>query len=400
MKRFAVALLLIMLYCPDTIWSQEIFEAPPAKFITQFHFKQLSGGIIIIRGQIDNIPDTLNFVFDTGSGGISLDSSTVEEFHIKKEKSDKTIRGIAGMKTVDFAYHHSLRLPGLKVDSLDFHINDYDLLTSVYGVKIDGIIGFSFLRRYIVRIDYDSLQLQIFTPGNFKYPRGGYVIRPNFTTMPLPRATIKDETSISTRFIFDTGAGLNALLSKDFVEDSNFLNKHHRYFPTQTEGLGGKKLMDMTVIKEINIGPYHFKKIPVYIFDDEYNVTSYPLMGGLIGNEILRRFNVILNYPERLIHLKPNTHFIDNFDYSYTGLGIYLVDGDVHIVDIIKDSPGDKAGFKPGDVIFAVENNFTKNIQSFKTALQNAGSRVKVLVLRDNQPIVLYLNIRDITKKK
>ena len=400
MKRFAVALLLIVLCCPETTWSQEIFEAPPAKFITQFHFKQLSGGIIIVRGQIDNIPDTLSFVFDTGSGGISLDSATVEEFHIKKEKSDKTIRGIAGMKTVDFAYHHSLRLPGLKVDSLDFHINDYDLLTSVYGVKIDGIIGFSFLRRYIVRIDYDSLQLQIYSPGNFKYPRGGYVIRPNFTTMPLPRATIKDETNISTRFIFDTGAGLNALLSKDFVEDSNFLNKHHRYFPTQTEGLGGKKLMDMTVIKEINIGPYRFKKIPVYIFDDEFNVTSYPLMGGLIGNEILRRFNVILNYPEQLIHLKPNTHFIDNFDYSYTGLGIYLVDGDVHIVDIIKDSPGDKAGFKSGDVIFAVENNFTKNIQSFKTALQNAGSRVKVLVLRDNQPIVLYLNIRDITKKK
>ncbi len=400
MKRFAIALLWIVLCCPDTTLSQEIFATPPAKLITKFHFTQLTGGIIIVKGLLDNISDTLNFVFDTGSGGISLDSSTVEEFHIKKEKSDKTIRGIAGMKNVDFSYHHSLKLPGLKVDSLDFHINDYDLLTSVYGVKIDGIIGFSFLRRYIVRIDYDSLELAIFTPGNFKYPRGGYLIHPSFTTMPLPRATVKDETNISTRFIFDTGAGLNALLSKDFVEDSNFLNKHHRYFPTQTEGLGGKKLMDITVINEINIGPYHFKKVPVYIFEDDYNVTSYPSMGGLIGNDILRRFNVVLNYPEQTIHLKPNSHFIDNFDYSYTGLGIYLVNGNITVVDIIKDSPGDKAGFKSGDVILAIANVFTKNIQTFKTALQNAYSKVKVVVQRDNKPIILYLNIRDITKKK
>jgi hypothetical protein len=400
MKGIAIAILLMVLCYPTTIWSQEIFEAPPSRFITKFHFKQLTGGIIIVRGQVDNIPDTLNFVFDTGSGGISLDSSTVEEFHIKKEKSDKTIRGIAGMKKVDFAYHHSLKLPNLKIDSLDFHINDYDLLTSVYGVKIDGIIGFSFLRRYIVRIDYDSLQLEIYSPGNFKYPRGGYVLHPNFTTMPLPRATMKDENNVTARFIFDTGAGLNALLSKDFVEDSNFISKHHRYFPTQTEGLGGKKLMDMTLIKEINIGPYHFRNVPIYVFEDDYNVTSYPLMGGLIGNDILRRFNVILNYPDQLIHLKPNSHYIDNFDYSYTGLGIYLIDGDVTVVDIIKDSPGEKAGFKNGDIIFSIENNFTKNIQSFKTALQNAGARVKVVVLRNNQPVVLYLNIRNINKKK
>ena len=29
--------------------------------------------------------------------------------------SDKTVRGIAGMKTVEFTYNHSLHLPGLTV---------------------------------------------------------------------------------------------------------------------------------------------------------------------------------------------------------------------------------------------------------------------------------------------
>jgi len=60
--------------------------------------------------------------------------------------------------------------------------------------------------------------------------------------------------------------------------------------------------MNTTVLRELNIGPYKFKKIPICIFSDEFNVTNYPILGGLIGNDLLRRFNVILNYPEQKIH--------------------------------------------------------------------------------------------------
>lgn len=145
MKRLTIAILLLgFSYACTPAHAQEEFIMPESKLLTRFSFTQLSGGIVILKAQIDNYPDTLNFVFDTGSGGISLDSLTVEYLGLKKELSDKTIRGIAGIKQVEFAYNHTLKLPGLQVEKLDFHINDYDLLTSVYGLKIDGIIGFSF----------------------------------------------------------------------------------------------------------------------------------------------------------------------------------------------------------------------------------------------------------------
>jgi hypothetical protein len=133
-------------------------------------FTQLSGGIVIVRAQVDNYPDTLNLVFDTGSGGISLDSTTAGYLKVSVVKSEKTIRGIAGIKTVDFTMDHTLKLPGLQTPHLDFHINDYELLTSVYGVRIDGIVGYSFFRRYIVRFDYDNLFIEVYSPGTYKYP--------------------------------------------------------------------------------------------------------------------------------------------------------------------------------------------------------------------------------------
>jgi hypothetical protein len=138
--------------------SQEQFVESPAKLLTSFHFRQLSGGVIMLNARFGNYPDTLNFILDTGSGGISLDSATVDYFQITPTPSDMTILGIAGIRKVSFIYNQKLRLPGLTVDSLNFHINNYDILTQVYGEKIDGIIGYSVLSRYIFNINYDSLK--------------------------------------------------------------------------------------------------------------------------------------------------------------------------------------------------------------------------------------------------
>lgn len=401
MKRLTIATFFVGLFCAlSPVHAQEEFIMPEARLLTRFPFSQLSGGIVIIKAQLDEHQDTLNFVFDTGSGGISLDSLTVQYLGLKTQLSDKTIRGIAGIKMVEFAYDHTLKLPGLSVDKLDFHVNDYELLTSVYGIKIDGIIGFSFLRRFIVNLDYDRQVIEVYSPGRFRYPKGGYMLHPDFSTLPLQVATIADERTINARFIFDTGAGLTFLLSKEFVTDSVVFKRKRKFYPTQAEGLGGKKMMDITVAKEVKLGPYKFRNVPVHVFDDEYNVTSYPLQGGLIGNDMMRRFNVILNYPDRSIYIKPNNHYPESFDYSYTGLGIYLINGEIRVIDIIKDSPGDKAGFQPGDIIFSVENNYTKNIQTYKTLFQNSIGRVRVIVFREQKPMVLTMTIKDIRRNR
>jgi predicted aspartyl protease len=378
--------------------AQEEFVSPQATLITRFPFTQLSGGIVIVRAQLDKFSDTLNFVFDTGSGGISLDSTTAAYLKLNTTKSEKTIRGIAGIKNVDFAIDHTLKLSGLEVPHLDFHINDYELLTSVYGVRIDGIVGYSFFRRYIVRFDYDNYFIEVFNPGVYKYPRGGHLLKPTFSTLPLQAAVLDDARNILSRFIFDTGAGLCFLLSKEFVEDSLVFKKNRKFYPTQAEGLGGKKKMTIAIAKQVKLGPYKFKKVPVHIFDDEYNVTSYPLLGGLIGNDILRRFNVVLNYPEQSIHIKPNTHFSEHFDYSYTGLGIYLLDGEIRVIDIMPGSPGDKAGFLPGDVIFSVESNASKNIQAYKNLFQNSIGKIRVVIFRDQKPLILVMDVKDIRR--
>jgi hypothetical protein len=82
------------------------------KRLTKFTFTQLSGGVVLLHAKLDNFPDTLNFVFDTGSSGISLDSSTVDYFNLQPQPTERTIRGIAGIKKVSFLYNRKLHLEG------------------------------------------------------------------------------------------------------------------------------------------------------------------------------------------------------------------------------------------------------------------------------------------------
>jgi hypothetical protein len=391
-------LALILLTTVIAAHAQEEFVPSPSTLITRFPIKLLTGGIITFKARVSNYPDSLNFIFDTGSGGISLDSGTAARLKIPTKQSDRTIRGIAGIRKVKFAYDHTLHLPGLSVDSLNFHINDYDILSSVYGEKIDGIIGYALISRYIIKIDYDSLLLYVQTRGVIKYPRGGYLLKPILVNIPVASAIVKDVEEVNGRFYFDTGAGMCLLLSSEFVEDSVILRTKSKWYYSQAEGLGGKTPLKQGVIKQMKLGPYKFRNIPAYIFNDEYNITSYPYLGGLIGNDLLRRFNLIINYSARDIHLIPNSHYRDPFDYSYTGLGMYYVDGDIRVLDVMKGSPAEKAGVKVDDIILAVQNNFEKNIQVYKNLMQNPGEKIKILVSRNGEPIILNLKVLNLMK--
>lgn len=381
-KRCCHIVLLCCLFA-TTVLAQEEFIEPPSQRLATVPFYQLTGGIVILQARFAGFPDTLNFILDSGSSGISLDSSTVDYFGLSPVASDKSIRGIAGIKKVSFLYDQTLHFPGISIDHLNFHVNDYDILTAVYGERIDGIIGYSILSRYIMKLDYDSMQLTFFSKGNFRYPKGGFLLKPSIWQLAAQDLRVKDARTIYSRFLFDMGAGLNLLLSKEFVEDSAVLYKKRKRLVKQGEGLGGKIDMELTLMKEIKIGPYKFRNVPVYVFDDEYNVSSYPYMCGILGNDLLRRFNVYLNYEKSEFYLLPNTHYNDVFDYSYSGVELYLVGGRIIIGDIAKGSSAEAVGLKEGDEVIAINKNFSQNLNQYKIALQVPNEKVKIIVRRN-----------------
>lgn len=399
MVRLRLIYALLFCCCFLNVKAQEEFIDPPSKHLITIPFVQFTGGVIVFRALLDNFKDSLSFILDTGSGGISLDSTTVESLGLKPGPPERIIRGIGGVRKVGFLKNRSLHLDGYEIDSLDFHIIDYEVLTSLYGQKIDGIIGYSVLSRYILKIDYEKQEIGFYTKGTMKYPKGGYLLRPYIRMLPYLKSTISDNRKSGFNYLFDLGAGLTVLFSDDFINDSAFLKTKRKRYLKQGEGLGGRVDMYLTVMKSLRIGPYRFRNVPVNIFNDDYNVTSYPSLGGLIGNEIFRRFNVILNYEKQQIHLTPNRFFTSPFDYAYSGIELYLVNGVAVTGKIPAGSPAEKAGLKEGDEILAINNRFGMQLDDLKQALQSTYGKVKIIYRRNGELRTTVMNVINISKK-
>lgn len=367
-----------------------------SSLLASIPFSTLTGGIIILRVTLNDLPDTLNFILDTGSGGISLDSSTVSYYHLPVVPSNTMVKGISNIKKVNYVPNQLLHFSNLEVNHLDFFINDYTTLSRSNGIRINGIIGYSFLKRYVVKVNYDKNLLEIFSPGKVKYPKRGMLIKPRINGIPVFDACLSDSGTHFNRFYFDTGAGLGMLVSESYERDSSVLKKGNKITVAKVDGPGGEASLKLSVVRQIKIGNYTFKKVPVHILKDEYNVTEYPTLGGVIGNDVLRRFNLVINYGEMEIHLTPNSHFRDPFDYSYTGLYMLVANEQVIIEDVLKGSPGEKAGLEPGDVLVSIDNISNGDLQFYLNLLRGVGARLKIVIMRNGKIKVTHLKVMNI----
>jgi hypothetical protein len=385
MRTLCSILCLLICGLTRTTWAQDDNGLPQDRYLTSFRFRVLNGGIVLGKVKVNDFPDSLNFIFDTGCGGASLDSLTALHYHLTPRLSPNYIRGIAGRCQQRLLEGMKLSVGSITLDSLTMQVNDYDILSSVYGEKIDGIIGYSFFARYLVWIDYDSNKMDIYTRGPVKYPRGGFLLRPRLFGLPMLEGRLDDARDINSRFYFDTGAGLCLLFSSEFTSDSAvFKPRRKKPVLAQGAGLGGKTNMQLTILKNFSLGPFRFHQVPTYIFDDSYDVTSYPQLGGLIGNDLLRRFNLIVNYAKSEIYIIPNSNYRQPFDYSYSGAFIALLDGKVIVTAVMPNSPADLAGLREGDMILEINGDKNPDVQTYQNLLKTRGPKVRVRVRRSN----------------
>ena len=91
------------------------------------------------------------------------------------------------------------------------------------------------INRYIIKINYDSLKIDICSKGSIRYPRGGYLLKPNIGTLPAQTLRVKDNIAINGRFLYDMGAGVCFMFSKDFINDSSLLNKKRKLWVKEGE---------------------------------------------------------------------------------------------------------------------------------------------------------------------
>ena len=68
----------------------------------------------------------------------------------------------------------------------------------------------------------------------------------------------------------------------------------------------------------------------------------------------------------------------------------------IEIGDVARGSPAEAAGLKEGDVVVAVNNNFSQSLNQYKITLQSASEKVRIIVRRNNELMQFDFRVKNI----
>jgi hypothetical protein len=112
-------------------------------------------------------------------------------------------------------------------------------------------------------------------------------------------------------FLFDTGFDRTVMLDNDLLKEGNFPTNKMKVIKNKImKGAQGNEIsVIISNLKVLKIGKYKLKNIPVQI-----TTTQKPLKDKnihILGNEILKRFNIFLDFQNNIVYLKPNNMYND-----------------------------------------------------------------------------------------
>jgi predicted aspartyl protease len=104
------------------------------------------------------------FAIDTGTSTTAITPEVAKQLGVASSPIGPATTGGAQVE-VRAGSLPSFQLGGAKIDNLGVVVADFfAMLSNAIGAKLDGIVGYNFLRHYKVALDYPNETLSLFTP--------------------------------------------------------------------------------------------------------------------------------------------------------------------------------------------------------------------------------------------
>lgn len=288
---------------------------------------KLINNLIFIPIKVNGIE--LNFLLDSGVDETLLfsmdDKKEVSFFNVEKV----TLRGLGSEASIEGlkSQNNTLEVPGLKsTGHLLYIILDQAFnLSSHMGIPVNGIIGYHFLKNNLVEINYEKKRITIYDEENKIRKK----IEKKFQEIPITIEKLKpyirgsvimDTSEIPVKLLVDIGNSDAVWLFQNASElikvpEKNFEDYLGKGFSGDIEGRRAQ-------IRKFTMSKFEFQD-PVVAFPDTISIRNVKMVqdrAGSVGAEVLRRFTVAFDYPNRKMYLKKNGHFNDPFSYNKSGI--------------------------------------------------------------------------------
>jgi predicted aspartyl protease len=267
---------------------------------------RLAGGaqpLILLPVKV-NGQGPFDFIFDTGAGTSLLSSETAKRLNVKVIGS-KEGQSAGGKVSVSLAKVDSLAVGEIRLDDVDVGIVDLGHIAKTIGAKIEGDLGYNFLKHFRVTINYRDGEIRLDDPKrieNFgRSVQTEIPMRLAGPAKPLILVEVHANGRGPFQFAIDTGTSTTAItpeLAKELGVESSPIG------PVTTGGAH----VDVTAgaLQSFQVGGAKIDNMAVVVanfFEMLSNAVGTKL-DGIVGYNFLRNFRVVIDYPGEIFRLE------------------------------------------------------------------------------------------------
>jgi hypothetical protein len=378
--------------------------AKPVSHVTDF---SMTGGVTQTAVPIDVIDNHVylnvllngkgpyRFIFDTGGSNL-IDPAVAKEIGAKGAGSFQGSGAGSGTESFSFATVDSLQVGDALVRNQVFAVAPVRLGFGISaGQRVDGLIGFEVLARFVTSFDYAGRTVTFWMPG-VAAPAGAGVVPFVFGgTQPQIPCTID---GIASECAVDTGSRVSLSLF------APFLAAHPQVVPTVHSGvgvngfgIGGPAMGFLGRLTSLQIGQFDLSDLIADFSTQKKGFFASPFLAANVGGGVWKRFTVTFDYGKQTMALQPNADLAVREAYERAGLFLIAKGDKIVVYDVRPGTPAADAGVVKGETIVAIDGKPAASLQQCRDAMLGADGTVVHLQLaaKDGTMRTVSLTLRD-----
>lgn len=317
--------------------------------------------MVVIKMKI-NQRGPFNFILDTGVGlMIMTDPTMIDSINITHKRTIKiTGLGEDGDYEAFVTQPLDLGIPGLHSYGIAAAIlkKDYFSLSGYVGLPVHGLIGWDFFNSLAVKVNFEDSTITVSRPKDLKGVRKSQRVlitveekKPYLHTS----VTLPNGNSMPAKLVVDLGAG-HPLSLENLLKTAGMPKDYIR--ANLGVGLNGPITGYLSRLNEIDIGKYKLQDVLTSFPDANYQQRTYIVpRDGNIGLGLLKKFNLVFDYTNGWLYLKPNRFFKEPLEHDMSGIEYYSAGNDLNHLIISRvepNSPAAEIGLEKDDEIVSI----------------------------------------------
>lgn len=257
-----------------------------------------------------NGSDSLRFLVDTGASSIVLNTNSPKlEGLIHNGRSADNL-GSSGENTVAYSDDNSVKIGSIQYDKAGCAHIPYP------PEYWDGVFGLNGLAAFNIEINYDDFKI-------YCYPKDTLTVENSFVSLPfiykydVPFIQLPiNLNGIRHNLLLEVDTGSDRIidLNTPFVNKNNLLEMQKPFAISRIASSdGGSGELKNVFFDEVVVGPYIMPKVAGAFSTLTAGMQSKEDIDGMIGNNFLKRFNMLIDFKNNMLYLQPNNFFYAPF---------------------------------------------------------------------------------------